>query len=204
MEKEKETEIGDILEDKKSINSRKFGFSSKKQEKNIKVKWGDPLNPYMTNWPSSFLKIGYNVGFHCYEYQKGVPLLRIQKLKKNVVFPPLYTIQYNKYTEKNSCINNETEKLACNSVVKKICNPMKTQYSSQDFQRNLSKKSYKTYYNKNFFSKDNKDLEINVKFKNKLKSKKNFSQLDVDKNINIDSQKEILIINNETPVKKDL
>ena len=29
----------------------------------MKVKFGDPLNPYMTNWPSSFLKIGYNVNF---------------------------------------------------------------------------------------------------------------------------------------------
>ena len=132
----------------------------------MKVKFGDPLNPYMTNWPSSFLKIGYNVGFHYNQYQKGVPLLRIQKLKKNVVFPPLYTIQYNKYTDDKNYAGNETEKLACNTVVKKLFTPNSTKYSFSEFKKNnKTKNNYQTLYNKAFLQKDIKENENSIKQK---------------------------------------
>ena len=204
---DKETDDEDILEDKEKAitNSRKFGFSSGKHEKFVKVKFGDPLNPYMTNWPSSFLKIGYNVGFHYSQFQKGVPLLRIQKLKNNVVFPPLYTIQYNTYTNDKTNISNETEKLCCNSVIKRLFNPMRNHFGFSDLQKNKSKNHYQTYYNKAFLSKDNQDNEINIHL---LKNKKNISEKNFyeikDNNINEENKeknnkdvnKEILILDN--------
>ena len=195
---DKETDAEDNIEEKNI--SRRLGLSTGKHEKFMKVKFGDPLNPYMTNWPSSFLKIGYNVGFHFNQYQKGVPLLRIQKLKKNVVFPPLYTIQYNKYTDDKNQISNETEKLCCNSVVKKLFNPMRTRYGFSESQKNKSKQSYQTYYNKAFLPKD---VEIiNKQLENKLNSEKNLYELK-DKDIitenkedNKNINKEMLILDN--------
>jgi hypothetical protein len=76
--------------------NRKMAFSSgKNDKKQKKSEWqNDPLNPYLTNWASSFLKIGYNVGFHFNEYQEGVPLLRLQKLRKKIFLPPIYTVKY--------------------------------------------------------------------------------------------------------------
>ena len=212
---DKTQDTDDNLEDKKINNSHKFGLSFGKQEKFMKVKFGDPLNPYMTNWPSSFLKIGYNVGFHFNQYQKGVPLLRIQKLKKNVVFPPLYTIQYNKFTDDKNYASNETEKLACNTVVKKLFTPMKTKYSSNEFKRNKSKNNYQTYYNNLFIQNDIKEKEINInQLESKLKSDNNLIEINTKNNINNENEtnndknenKEILIldnnINNNRPDKK--
>jgi hypothetical protein len=82
----KETAIEDNNDEKleRNINSKKYGFSTGKKNNKIKQNnWKDDrLNPYLTNWANSFLRIGYNVGFHYNEFQEGVPLLRIQKLKK--------------------------------------------------------------------------------------------------------------------------
>ena len=195
---DKETEAEDNLEDKNNNNSRKFCLSYGKHEKFKKVKWGDPLNPYMTNWPSSFLKIGYNVGFHYNQLQKGVPLLRIQKLKKNVVFPPLYTIQYSKYTDDYNHISEETEKLCCNSVVKKLFNQNRNKFGLFESYQSQPKKNYQTHYNKAFFPKDN-EMNINL-IDNKVNSEKNLIEImsntinNENKEDNKDTNKEILIL----------
>jgi len=49
---------------------------------------GVDLNPYSTNWPAHYLKLGYNSGFYYDDYQDGVPILRLKKLKKNLL-PPI-------------------------------------------------------------------------------------------------------------------
>ena len=208
---DKETDAEDNIDDKQINNSHKYGFSTGKHEKFMKVKWGDPLNPYMTNWPSSFLKIGYNVGFHYNQFQKGVPLLRIQKLKNNVVFPPLYTIQYNKYTNDKTYLSNETEKLCANSVIKKLFNPMRTRTGFSELQKNKSKKNFQTYYNKAFFTKDFKENEINIKLlRNNQKSEQNMYEIKDNKinnenreKNNKDANKEILILDNNKINNKD-
>ena len=172
---EKETEAEDNLEEKNINSSRKFGLSKRKHEKFMKVKSGDPLNPYMINWPSSFLKIGYNVGFHYNQLQKGVPLLRIQKLKKDVVFPPLYTIQYNKYTQDKNQIDVETEKLCCNSVVKKLFNPIKNKFGFSELNKNKQNNKYQTHYNKAFLQRDNEMKISNLG--NKLNSENDLYEI---------------------------
>ena len=50
---------------------------------------GDVNNPYSVKWPSHFLEIGYNSGFYYEDYQDGVPLLRLRKLKNKVTLPPI-------------------------------------------------------------------------------------------------------------------
>jgi hypothetical protein len=114
-DKNKETGIednDDNLNIKKYKNKKEY-HSKGKNRKKQKAKnnlFCDPLNPYLTNWPSSFLKIGYNVGFHSNEVLDGVPVLRIQKLKQKVVLPPIYKVKYNQFTDnKNYKTNNEDE-----------------------------------------------------------------------------------------------
>ena len=110
--------------------NRKYAFSTKKMKLN---KWkNDPCNPYLTNWANSFLKIGYNVGFHFSELQKGVPLLRIQKLRKKVVLPPLYKIKYNKFTEKNyDNDEDDVSKIVCSKVAQKVSNTLYTCHNNK-------------------------------------------------------------------------
>ena len=180
-----ETEVEENTDDKKLNNSRKVIYSLGKHEKFKKVKWGDPLNPYMTNWPSSFLKIGYNVGFHYNKYEKGVPLLRIQKLKKSVEFPPLYNIQYNKYTDNKNYPVSDSEKLACNSVVKKLFSPNSTKHSFYYIKKNYKQKNnYQALYNKAFLQKGIKDNENNLQQKDiKLSNETDLPEIK-NKNIN--------------------
>ena len=49
---------------------------------------GVDLNPYSTNWPAHYLKLGYNSGFYYDDYQDGVPILRLKKLRK-IILPPI-------------------------------------------------------------------------------------------------------------------
>ncbi len=49
---------------------------------------GEDLNPYSTNWPAHYLKLGYNSGFYYDDYQDGVPILRLKKLRK-IILPPI-------------------------------------------------------------------------------------------------------------------
>ena len=49
----------------------------------------DLNNPYSVKWPSKFLEIGYSSGFYYDDYQDGVPLLRLRKIKNKVILPPI-------------------------------------------------------------------------------------------------------------------
>ena len=62
---------------------------------------GDNLNPYSTNWPSSFLKIGYSSGFYYDDYQDGVPILRLKKIRNKIILPPIKNSRYSHISEKN-------------------------------------------------------------------------------------------------------
>ena len=61
---------------------------------------GDNLNPYSINWPSSFLKIGYSSGFYYDDYQDGVPLLRLKKIRNKIILPPIQNSRYSRISEK--------------------------------------------------------------------------------------------------------
>ena len=140
-DKYNDTGIEDNYYDKYDENkSRKYAFSTKKMKLN---KWkNDPCNPYLTNWANSFLKIGYNVGFHFCGLQKGVPLLRIQKLRKKVVLPPLYKIKYNKFTEKNyDNDEDDVSKIVCSKVAQKVSNTL------YNFHNNKTKNTFDSNFN---------------------------------------------------------
>ena len=66
----------------------------------IKSIKGDNLNPYSTNWPSSFLKIGYSSGFYYEDYQDGVPILRLKKIRNKIILPPIQNSRYSQISEK--------------------------------------------------------------------------------------------------------
>jgi hypothetical protein len=69
------------------------------QDENKSIK-GDTLNPYSTNWPSSFLKIGYSSGFYYDDYQDGVPILRLKRIANKVILPPIQNSRYSQISEK--------------------------------------------------------------------------------------------------------
>ena len=49
------------------LNPNYYSLQTNNNNTNINIKNQnynyDPLNPYLTNWPNSFLKIGYNLEF---------------------------------------------------------------------------------------------------------------------------------------------
>ena len=61
----------------------------------------NPLNPYATNWPNSFLKKGFQLGLRYNTIHFGVPSLRIKQLNKKIFLPPVYKVKYNQYTDNN-------------------------------------------------------------------------------------------------------
>ena len=69
------------------------------QDENKSIR-GDTLNPYSTNWPSSFLKIGYSSGFYYDDYQDGVPILRLKRIANKVILPPIQNSRYSQISEK--------------------------------------------------------------------------------------------------------
>lgn len=71
-----------------------------KFEQDDKSLRGDNLNPYSINWPSSFLKIGYSSGFYYDDYQDGVPLLRVKKIRGKIILPPIQNSRYSRISEK--------------------------------------------------------------------------------------------------------
>ena len=119
------------------------------------------MNPYLTNWANSFLRIGYNVGLHSNQNQDGVPILRIQKLKPKVVLPPIYKIKYNQFSETKNNINVKNEEeitYVGNQVPQKLFSPSTTNYNN--FPRNKSKKSFLIELNnKEKESNENKNEE---------------------------------------------
>ena len=178
-DKNKETSIGDN-DEKIDETQKNFAFST---EKKIKKKdWNnDPLNPYFINWQNSFLKIGYNVGFHYKEFQEGVPILRIQKLKKKVVLPPLYTVKYNKFTENKNATNEENIKnLVCSRVANKIFSPIKV---NSNYPKNRTKNSFHHNFN---FSKKEKNKENGPKLSPRSNNEQNINN-NKEQNINLNS-----------------
>ena len=76
-------------------------FKSSMHNKYLKDLLNDPLNPYSTNWPNSFLKYGFQMGLNYKTIHFGVPSLRMKQLNKKVMLPPVYKIKYNQYTDNN-------------------------------------------------------------------------------------------------------
>ena len=74
--------------DEYDYTNREKGFFNritlypKWEEFEQKILRGDDLNPYSTNWPSHFLKIGYSSGFYYDDYMDGVPILRLKRIKE--------------------------------------------------------------------------------------------------------------------------
>ena len=62
---------------------KKRHYNKRKNNVNVNI-FSDPLNPYLTNWARSFLKIGYNEGIWANKVQGGVPLLRLNRLKHDL------------------------------------------------------------------------------------------------------------------------
>ena len=183
--------------DKKGGN-RKMAFSSgKNDKKQRKNEWqNDPLNPYLTNWASSFLKIGYNVGFHFNEYQEGVPLLRLQKLRKKIFLPPIYTVKYNKYTDNKNGNNDDDDaaNLVCSKVSKKLFSPIATHY----IPRNKSKISI--YPNLNYGLKDKEKNENEKRILTSRQQHQTISEIDGE---NIEIVREKNENNNNTLLIKE-
>ena len=159
----KETGIEDSdIDNNLQKNKKKYHSKSKYIKKKPKINlFYDPLNPYLTNWANSFLRIGYNVGLHSNQNQDGVPILRIQKLKPKVVLPPIYKIKYNQFSETKNNINGKNEEeitYVGNQVPQKLFSPSTTNYNN--FHRNKSKKSFlMELNNKEKESNENKNEE---------------------------------------------
>ena len=180
--KNKDTGIEDNDSDFNTKNKKKFRSQGKynKRKKAKNILYYDPLNPYLTNWANSFLKIGYNVGLHSNENLDGVPILRIQKLKPKVVLPPIYKVKYNQFSETKNNVNNDdsVSSIVCTKVAQKLFNAPNTNYNN--LQRNKSKNSFVTQLNikdneKNDFKStqiDNNKLEISGKLNEGLKIEK--------------------------------
>ena len=82
-----------------------FNKRRNKNKYNINI-YSDPLNPYLTNWTRSFLKLGFNAGICSNKVQDGVPVLRIQQLRPKLEFPPIYKVKYNQFSEESNEKNN--------------------------------------------------------------------------------------------------
>ena len=111
------------------------------QDENNSLK-GDNLNPYSTNWPSSFLKIGYSSGFYYDDYQDGVPILRLKKLRNKIYLPPIQNSRYSQMSDKfggNTSVNfnymSRQERI--NYILNTENNNKDNVFKSQDARRRL-------------------------------------------------------------------
>lgn len=131
-----------------------------KYKANINI-FSDPSNPYLTNWPKSFLKLGYNAGIWANKIIDGVPILRIQKLRPKLEFPPIYKIKYNQFSKMK---NNDT---------------------SDDEENDFNHK--KIYNNKYYFTQTNFKKNKNVDKEDKEESldKKNINVDENNRTINV-------------------
>ena len=108
----------------------------------------------MSNWASSFLKIGYNAGIWANKAQYGIPLLKVQNLKPKIQFPPIYKIKYNQFSHNND-FNKDKYFRTLNNYRSDDENSIKSRRSSLN-------KNYKTDYKLN-----NIERGFNIKEKNK-------------------------------------
>ena len=111
------------------------------QDENNSLK-GDNLNPYSTNWPSSFLKIGYSSGFYYDDYQDGVPILRLKKIRNKIYLPPIQNSRYSQMSDKfggNTSVNfnymSRQERI--NYILNTENNNKDNVFKSQDARRRL-------------------------------------------------------------------
>ena len=126
--------------------------SPKCSEKNKIINFlNDPKIPYSTNWANKFLNVNYNKGLQYTDLEKGVPQLKIKKLKKKNL-PPLY--QRNKY--KND------EKLISHTF-------------SSGFISNRNKK-FKTEYNEIYDYSNNSKSKRELNTKDRVKIHRNNSE----------------------------
>ena len=195
--KNKDTGIEDNDSDFNNKIKKKYyscgKYNKRKKQKNIL--YYDPLNPYLTNWANSFLKIGYNVGLHSNQNMDGVPILRIQKLKPKVVLPPIYKVKYNQFSETKNNINNDesVSSIVCSKVAQKLFTPSNTNYNN--FPRNKSKNSFVTQLNiKDSEKSDNKISQIE---NNKLEISGQ-----INEGVNIQKEEEINKENGKIEIEK--
>ena len=97
-----------------TIKEKELGFFNRitlypKYDENKNIR-GDDLNPYSTNWPSNLLKIGYSSGFYYDDFQDGVPILRLKRIRNKIILPPIQNSRYSQISEKFG----ETHKLNFN------------------------------------------------------------------------------------------
>ena len=97
-----------------TIKEKELGFFNRitlypKYDENKNIR-GDDLNPYSTNWPSNLLKIGYSSGFYYDDFQDGVPILRLKRIRSKIILPPIQNSRYSQISEKFG----ETHKLNFN------------------------------------------------------------------------------------------
>ena len=122
-------------------------FPNNQEENQIyerKYLQGDENNPYSVKWPSHMLKIGYNSGFYFDDYQDGVPILRLKKLKNKVILPPIKT-RYSLISEK--CIdipplnfNNLSRQERINLIINTETNNENNVFKSVEARRRLLEK----------------------------------------------------------------
>ena len=135
------------------------------QEAQYRTDFQKSLNPYSTHWASKFLKNGYNSGFCFSEFQGGIPVLRVKKLKQ---LPPIvkndtniknttggrydneknYNIINNNEDEEESKVKENEESKTINiensTQRKNMLDPIKKKEGSDKYSENSEKKSEKT------------------------------------------------------------
>lgn len=165
----------------------------------------DPLNPYLPNWPNSFLKIGFNAGFRSNELHEGVPVLRIQKLKPKVVLPPIYKIKYNQFSENKNFNYDDDEDLVCTKVAKKLFSKTSNEFYTNKSKNNLNSNrsngnsQYQKLISIDHNNSENKFESINI---DKLKSDLKPENKDKIKN-NINNERENIFENKENNDKEN-
>ena len=132
----------------------------------------NPLNPYATNWPNSFLRRGFQLGLNYNTIHFGVPNLRIKQLNKKIVLPPVYKVKYNQYTDNNKDLKKNEDIVTYYNKDKTI--------KSLNLYLNLKVKSEAEML-KEYRKKIMNELNIDIKEEDIKESKENENQ---EKNIN--------------------
>ena len=151
-----EDQKNDLLNDL-DIKKRKK-YLKRKYKANINI-FSDPLNPYLTNWPKSFLKLGFNAGIWANKNIDGVPILRIQKLRPKLEFPPIYKIKYNQFSKMK---NNETSDDEENDFNNKKIYNNKYYFTQTKFKKNKNIIDKEQSLDKKYMNIDENNRTINV------------------------------------------
>ena len=130
----------------------KLMSKKRKNKTNINI-YSDPLNPYLTNWTRSFLKIGFNTGIYANKTREGVPLLMAHRLIPKLEFPPIYNIKYNQFSKSKKFGENNEEK---------IYNNDKNNKSLTHFREGEKEEEKLDYRNTSINNDYNTDRKINI------------------------------------------